>query len=374
MSSPQRNHLKENNSQSNLDYLSTDLLNKVKQLQESLEAQHQIANQAKLANINNIENNIENTNTENQPAEAMLQQQTPFEIMKHCGLVDELNMYDQYVGQQLDSSSASSKTEEMPISSSSPQANSQPASPNSEAGGQFVTNVNSSGGVHDHQLNSSHNSGASGRQSACSNQPASQLHEQPSNHSQLPPTTSAVNVNILLNNVVSTAANSLNNSNTSPTMSGQQLANPNPVGGGANLLSELSALMAAAAANNNQNSNRPDSANHQHPAAANVQPASNPSVNNPLAGLNGLNLLNSLTNASPINQIASLLAGNAASSTVNQQQQMFLQQATNLGKVSLLVLFVCLLNATTCESQAVMSIDCLKLTDSPLRQSFPASI
>lgn len=342
MSSPQRNHLKENNSQKALeDYLSADLLNKVKQLKESLEAQ--TTNQTKLSNINNNENaNIENT--ENRPAEAMLQQQTPFEMLKHCGLVDELNMYDQYVGQQLDSSSASSKTEEMPVSSNSPQAISQPASPNSEAGGQYVGgNVNN----HDLPLNSSHNSGASGRQSACSTHQAAQNQstgDQPSN--QLPPTTSAVNVNILLNNVVNTVANSMAsraNLSPSPAIAAQQLAaaaaanqqhqqHPN----NSNLLSELSALMAAAAANTNPNSNRPDSANNnqQHPVPAQATPAGNPNanVNNPLVGLNGLNLLNSLTNASPINQIATLLASNAASSTVNQQ--MLLQQATNLGKVS----------------------------------------
>lgn len=351
MSSPQRNHLKENNSQKSFeDYLSVDLLNKVKQLKESLEAQQQTTNhQTKLSNINNIENtNIENTNTENRPAEAMLQQQTPFEMMKHCGLVDELNMYDQYVGQQLDSSSASSKTEEMPVSSNSPQAISQPASPNSEAGSQFVGgNVNN----HDLPLNSSHNSGTSGRQSACSthqtaNQPTGELLHPQSNHSQLPPTTSAVNVNILLNNVVSTVANSMaNRGNLSPSIAAQQLAaaaaaNQQQHPNNSNLLSELSALMAAAAANTNPNSNRPNSANNQHPVPTNVTPAgnANPNVNSPLAGLNGLNLLNglnsltSVTNASPINQIATLLAGNAASSTVNQQ--MLLQQATNLGKVS----------------------------------------
>ena len=329
MSSPQRNHLKENNSQkiTELDCASVDLLNKVKQLKESLDAQ-QTGSQTKVSHINNIEN----TNTENQPNDTMLQQQTPFEMMKHCGLVDELNMYDQYVGQQLDSSSASSKTEEMPISSNSPHVISQPASPVSEAGGQFVgAHVNSN----DLQLNSSHNSGVSGRQSVCSNQPVNQcnqLNELAAQGNQLTPTTNAVNVNILLNNVVSTAS-SMGNSNTSPAIAAQQLANHNPAN--SNFLSELSALMAAAAANNhnNQNSNRPESANHQQPA--NVTPVSNApaSVNNPLAGLNGLNLLSSLTNASPINQIATLLAGNAASSTVNQQ--MLLQQAANLGKVSL---------------------------------------
>ena len=207
-------------------------------------------------------------------------------------------------------------------------------------------------------MNSSHNSGASGRQSTCSNQPANQLNEQP--NSQMPPTTSAVNVNILLNNVASTAANSLNN--PSPAMGNQQLANPNPNPAGGNLLSELSALMAAAV-HNNQNSSRPDSANqHQHPALANLQPASNSNVNNPLAGLNGLNLLNSLTNASPINQIASLLAGNAASSTVNQQ--MLLQQAANLGKVSLI--FYLMRQLVMC----VNLIDWFKLTDfSPAKSS-----
>ena len=331
--SPQRNHLKENNSQNSEDYQSTDLLTKIYQLKE-----HQNLKKEKSSNLV-AEDNIENTNSENSSklaSEEMLQQQTQqqtsFEMMKHCGLVDDLNMYDQYDGQQLDSSSASSKTEEMPISSNSPQANvnSHPASPNSDAGSLASTNVNN-----DVQLNSSHNSiSSSGRVSNCLNslnsKQTNQLNQLNQAANQMPITTSGVNVNILLNNVVSTA-NSLNDSNVSPTpaITAQQLhqqTNNNNSLTNNNLLSELSALMAAA---NNQNSNLPNSTNNLSSSnhhTNNNHHSSNGNVNS-LAGLNGLNLLNSLTNTSPFNQIATLLAGNSNPN----QQQMLLQQATNLG-------------------------------------------
>jgi len=324
MSSPQRNHLKENSLQNSVEVYQSgvDLLERV--YKENLE---NTGNNQQQTNQLPIEEKLKNTRIEvKQSIEEMLQQQTqqqtttPFEIMKHCGLVDELNnMYDQYDGQQLDSSSASSKTEEMPISSSSPRMNSSPnpASPHSDLS--TSTSVNNDL----QQLNASHNSAGSGRASACStNNNLNELNQSNQNAA----VASAVNVNNLLNTAVTNVATNVVSSPT-PAIAAQQINNlSNQNANTNNLLSELSvALMAAAGnlPNSTTNNNNPiiNSTNQQ----TNLN-STNGNVNN-LANLNGLNLLSTLNNQSPLNQIAALLAAtnNTTNPAINQQQLLFAQ-------------------------------------------------
>lgn len=342
MSSPQTNQLKENNTPNAEDYLSVEILNKINQFKENPnkkgidQAENQI--DTKLEENNNIENKLEE--------EKMLHQtqQTQFEMMRHCGLVvDDLNVYDQFDNQQLDSSNASSKTDEemLPIPSAcSPQPRSPNSSqfrltPKSETGSASVNNndhENDNENIEDNemQLNSSHNSVNSGRLSACSNNQLNQLNKlnqlnQLNNlSSQIPTTTGASNVSALLNSNVNSIANSLATS-TSPvsTPATQQIANNQNNQNNNALLSEISLLMAAAGGN--QKVNLPNLTNNNH---------NSPTNNNPLANLNGLNLLNNLTaNNLPINQIASLLTGNSTNASSLSPQQLLLQQAS-LGKVS----------------------------------------